>query len=414
MNLKSRLSRLQAQVGTGSATPAPDAARLRSRLAQLRPERLQAKTAARHDTLSAEALAGRLGGDMIADGVIRIRRHIPLNAAPGTIGLGSLRTHPRLPGEAGTEKLRHVYLDTETTGLSGGSGTLAFLIGIAVTGDAAIELTQFLLTRFAAEAALLSAFAEALSAHDRLVSYNGKSYDLPLLHTRFRMQNLAQPFDGLPHLDLLHPVRRLFGSHWQDCRLLTLERNLLGFTRVDDLPGSEAPTAWFDYVRGGHGERLIRVVEHNHQDIVSLAMAHSALAQVVEQPCAFDTDLHALARWLAEHDETAARELLQAHADDLCTDGKRLLGQYCRRAGDWTRAVAIWEELAAAGCTASLECLAKYHEHISKDLAAARRCCAGLPQDAAHDHRRRRIDSKMFSRQNDRQQYRGQRDMVTP
>jgi len=397
MSLKSRLSQLQAQAGTGpvAAADAPPAAtRLRNRLAQLHPARVQAAVPAGHGTLSTAALAARLEGETIADGVIRICRQIPLAGTLGAIELATLHTHPQLPGDTGSTSLRHVYLDTETTGLSGGSGTLAFLVGIAVLGDTEIKLTQFLLTRFAGEAALLAAFADTLAPQDRLVSYNGKSYDLPLLLTRFRMQALAAPFTELPHLDLLHPVRRLFGNRWQDCRLLSLEQNLLGFSRVDDLPGSEAPAAWFDYVRSGRGERLIQVVEHNRQDIVSLAVAHSVLAQALEQPRTFDVDLHALARWLAEHDATAARDLLQAHADQLCADGQRLLGQLYRRAGEWTQAVAVWEALAATGCTDSLERLAKYHEHISKDLAAARRCCERLPQDAAHAHRRQRLERK--------------------
>ena len=352
--------------------------------------------AAGHNGMSTAALAGRLDGELVADGVIRICREIPLDGDLGSINLATVHPTPRLPGEDHSYQLRQVYIDTETTGLSGGSGTLAFLIGIAVVENAYMTLTQFLLTRFSAEAMLLRSFAESLMPHDRLVSYNGKSYDLPLLFTRFRMQALRQPFNELPHLDLLHPVRRLFGQGWENCRLLSLEQNLLGFARVDDLPGSEAPAAWFDYVRSGYGERLIRVVEHNRQDIVSLAVAHSVLARAVKQPRAFDVDLPALARWLAEHNEAAARELLQAHAANLDADGLRLLGRYCRRAGDWQHAVAIWEELAATGCTDSLERLAKYHEHISKDLAAARRCCERLPQGAMHDQRRRRIDRKMI------------------
>ena len=213
--------------------------------------------------------------------------------------------------------------------------------------------------------------------------------------TRFRMQAMQHPFDGLPHLDLLHPVRRLFGKRWDDCRLITVEENLLGFSRIDDLPGSEAPAAWFSYIRSGHSDKLIKVVEHNQQDIVSLAVAHSALTQAIEQPQAFNVDLYALARWLSEHNEDDARELLQSHADSLCDDGKRLLGHLARRAGHWSQAIAIWEALAARGCTDSLERLAKYHEHISKDLAAARRCCDSLPVTAAQQHRRKRLEAKL-------------------
>jgi uncharacterized protein YprB with RNaseH-like and TPR domain len=400
LNLKSRLSRLQARTGNPGTVAVPQSAtsHLRSRLATLRPQRLHTRGTSADSTLTLtlSALAEALGGKRVSEGVIRIQRHIPLAGRLGTVELNALRPDPVLPGDFADPKRRQVYIDTETTGLSGGSGTLAFLIGIAVIGDDDIALTQFLLTGFGAEAAMLSAFAETLSGDDRLVSYNGKSYDLPLLLTRFRMQALSHPLEGLPHLDLLHPVRRLFGSRWSNCRLQTLERNLLGFRRVDDLPGSEAPAAWFDYVRAGHADRLVRVVDHNRQDIISLAVAHCVLARVIDQPRTCDMDLAALARWLAEHDETAARNLLEAHANRLCTDGRRLLGGFYRRTGDWTRAVATWEQLAASGCTDSRERLAKYHEHISKDLHAARRYCNTLPKNAAREHRLRRIDRKML------------------
>jgi uncharacterized protein YprB with RNaseH-like and TPR domain len=397
MNLKSRLSRLQTQAGAGVASPAPKptVSDLRARIAQLENRGPEKRGRAPAGALSSSAIMTALEGEPIADGLIRIRKRFSLRGKLGSIALQTLRNRPCLPGEPENENLRRVYIDTETTGLSGGSGTLAFLIGIAVVENDAIELSQFLMTRFAAEAASLSAFAETLSPDDQLVSYNGKSYDLPLLITRFRMQAMQHPFDGLPHLDLLHPVRRLYSRRWTDCRLISLEQNLLGFSRVDDLPGSEAPAAWFSYIRSGQGAQLIKVVEHNQQDIVSLAVTHSVLTQAIAQPQAFNVDLYALARWLSESSEDDARELLQSHADELCDDGKRLLGQLARRAGHWPQAIAIWEALATAGCTDSLERLAKYHEHISKDLAAARRCCKLLPGNASREHRRRRIEGKL-------------------
>jgi hypothetical protein len=344
-------------------------------------------------------LADRLGGECIAEGVILIRERVPLAGTLGAVALSTLRDTPCLPGETGSNR-RHVYLDTETTGLSGGSGTLAFLLGVAVVDGDAIEVTQWLITRFAAEAVALSAFAETLTDADRLVSYNGKSYDLPLLLSRFRMQGLQPAFETLAHLDLLHPVRRLFGKRWNDCRLLSVEEQLLGFRRVDDLPGSEAPAAWFRYLREGQAEALIKVVEHNRQDILSLAVAHSVLAQATAQPQAFDVDLHALARWLCESDnEDQARTLLQENTTSLCADGKRLLARLLRRAGHWPQAVAIWETLAASGCLESIERLAKYHEHISKDLGAAQRCCDRLPPTPDIQHRRQRINRKLNAAQ---------------
>jgi uncharacterized protein YprB with RNaseH-like and TPR domain len=398
MNLKSRLSRLQSQTGVACAASKPTVSELRSRIAQLEKQK---KRGRRHfSTKNASVPFSRspflaLNGEQIADGVIRIQKRLPLTGRLGSIPLRSLRNRPCLPGEPKNENRRRVYIDTETTGLSGGSGTLAFLIGSAVVKNDAVELTQLLMTRFSAEAATLSSFAETLRADDQLLSYNGKSYDLPLLISRFRMHAMQHPFDGLPHLDLLHPVRRLFSRRWHDCRLLSLEQNLLGFSRIDDLPGSEAPAAWFSYVRSGQAARLIKVIKHNQQDIVSLAVAHSALTQAVAQPLSFNVDLYPLARWLSESNEDDARELLQSHTDELCDDGKRLLGHLARRAGRWSQAIAIWKALAGAGCSDSLERLAKYHEHVSKDLAAARRCADGLPNNAACEHRRRRIEGKL-------------------
>ena len=400
MSLESRLSRLRAQAGAGTpaASDKPAQSTLRTRLAQLQS---RARTTGQHRSsstsspaLPVEALADRLKGECIAEGVIRIRQRVPLTGKLGAVELTALHDKPCLPGEPG-RSCRNVYIDTETTGLSGGSGTLAFLIGVATVDSDAIELTQWLMIRFAAEATVLSAFANALTAADRLVSYNGKSYDLPLLHSRFRMQGLQPAFENLPHLDLLHPVRRLFGKYWNDCRLLSVEEQLLGLQRVGDLPGSEAPAAWFRYLREGQAEALIKVVEHNRQDILSLAIAHRVLAQATAHPEAFDVDLHALARWLCDSDEERARRLLQAHAGMLCDDGMRLLARLQRRAGHWPQAVALWETLAATGCIESIERLAKYHEHISKDLGAAQRCCDQLPLTPAIQHRRRRLNRKI-------------------
>jgi uncharacterized protein YprB with RNaseH-like and TPR domain len=403
MDLKTRLSRLQSQAGSATVpasapAPATAAASLRMRLAQLRPERLHTQATTRGHVMPAAVLAEELDGKLITEGLIHIHRQIPLTNQWGAIGLRSLRKHPRLPGEQHGSGWRHVYLDTETTGLSSGSGTLAFLVGFAIVEADAITLDQFLLTRFTAEAALLAAIGAGLSPQDRLVSYNGKSYDLPLLQTRFRMQGMISPLDGLPHLDLLHPVRRLFGARWPDCRLTSLEQHLLGFTRKDDLPGSEAPAAWFSYIRGGHAGMLIKVVDHNRQDIISLAVAHNALAQAIDQPHVFAVDLTALARWLADTDQDAARTLLQSHEDRLSADGRRLLGRLLRHAGDWQGAVAVWETLAARGCADSMERLAKYHEHVSRDLAAARYCCALLPHSPAQQRRRERIERKLLGR----------------
>jgi uncharacterized protein len=166
---------------------------------------------------------------------------------------------------------RLLHFDTETTGLAGGTGTRAFMIGAADWLDGRFRIRQLTITSMAAEPAMLRTFAEWISADTVLVSYNGKCYDAPLLATRYRLARLPNPLPGLGHLDLLHPVRRHWKGQWENCRLATAERQLLGVVREDDLPGSEAPAAWLTYLRGGSAANLRRVAQHNAQDLKSLA-----------------------------------------------------------------------------------------------------------------------------------------------
>ena len=394
MTLSSRLSRLQAQAGS-KTVPAinPATSSLKRRLAHLRPERVHSQSRSGGQRLSVEALASEVNGKIVAEGLIKIEAQIPLGEVPGNTSLVKHGQTPVLPGE--TRPSPALYIDTETTGLSGGSGTLAFLVGVAEVKTTGIQLTQFLMTSFGAEAALLSELGACVSEERRLVSYNGKSYDLPLLASRYRMQGLVSPFDEQEHLDLLHPIRRLFGKRWEDCRLTTVERRLLGFSRQDDLPGAEAPEAWFSYLQRGDGGRLIKVVEHNRQDILSLAVIHHATGLVVQQPTRWDPDLHGLARWVLEFNEADAMQLLVEHRERLCDDGKRLLGYLYRRAERWEEAVPIWEELASRQCIESIERLAKYHEHVSKDLHAALYYCKRLPGSKHDSHRLARLEIKL-------------------
>ena len=172
-------------------------------------------------------------------------------------------------GEAIASRLR--FFDTETTGLAGGTGTRAFQIGVGDWHDGVFRVRQLTITTLAAETAMLDTFARWLDDEDVLVSYNGRSYDAPLLATRYRLARRNSPLPALTHLDLLHPVRRRYRGRWANCRLSTIERELLGIVREDDLPGSEAPRAWLDYLRGGSARNLRRVGEHNRQDLCSLA-----------------------------------------------------------------------------------------------------------------------------------------------
>ena len=164
-----------------------------------------------------------------------------------------------------------LFFDTETTGLAGGTGTRAFMIGAAAIDGDALHVRQLTIASTGAEAAMLEVFRGWLRASTVLVSYNGKSYDAPLLKTRYRLMRQAEPLSGLAHMDLLYPSRRRYRGCFENCRLATIERRVLGIVREDDLPGSEAPAAWLGYLRGGSGALLRRVLAHNRQDVVTLA-----------------------------------------------------------------------------------------------------------------------------------------------
>jgi uncharacterized protein len=168
------------------------------------------------------------------------------------------------------DSARILHFDTETTGLAGGTGTRAFMIGAADWRDGGLRVRQLLCTRLRAERAMLECFASWLRADTVLSSYNGRCYDAPLLAARYRLARLPDPLRGLRHLDLLFPTRRRFRGIWENCRLATAERRWLGILREDDLPGSEAPRAWLDYVRGGDARDLRRVLAHNDQDLRTL------------------------------------------------------------------------------------------------------------------------------------------------
>jgi uncharacterized protein YprB with RNaseH-like and TPR domain len=242
-----------AKLAASRRTVSPDIRRLLQRHAQLKrgPSTLSSKD---RDVPGTEIAPGLRYTEVLVDWL----------TPPAVIDASFARMEP-------IHHYRLLHFDTETTGLAGGTGTRAFMIGAADWVDGRFRIRQLTITSMAAETAMLRTFASWLNQDTVLVSYNGKCYDAPLLATRYRLARLPNPLLGLGHLDLLHPVRRHWKHQWENCRLATAERQLLGVVREDDLPGSEAPAAWLTYLRGGSANNLRRVAQHNAQDLKSLA-----------------------------------------------------------------------------------------------------------------------------------------------
>jgi uncharacterized protein len=290
-DLARKLAALRQQAGASAAEPpvasapvgsAPVGARLR---ATSRASALLQQPAKKPPAVDLDALR-RMAGVRTRLGLVKpvaarpASRDVPGDEiAPGLRYLEHLSAWPAPPDEFDltfarltTARREHLlHFDTETTGLAGGTGTRAFMIGAADWFGGKLRVRQLYMTSMAAETAMLSEFARWVHADTVLVSYNGKSYDAPLLSTRYRLARLANPLVGLTHVDLLHPMRRRYRQVWENCKMQTAERKLLRIVREDDLPGSEAPRAWLTYLRGGSSTDLARVAEHNLQDVRSLS-----------------------------------------------------------------------------------------------------------------------------------------------
>ena len=283
---------------------------------------------------------------------------------------------------------RWAFLDTETTGLAGGTGTYAFLIGVGSIDATGFRLRQFFMRDYGEEASLLYRLAEYLALFDVLITYNGKAYDQPLLETRFRMVRSRHPFDRMEHLDLLFGARRLWKLRLESCRLVDLENRVLGVERNGDLPGSLIPYCYFDYLRSRRAMPLIPIFDHNATDILSLA----CLTAIV--PFAFRTgegrplghglrhgaDLIGLGRWMLQADrqeealELFHRALEMGLPDDLLFRTMWDIGCMQKRLGRSDLALAMVTELAAARNpyrVRALEELAKHYEHRERNYPMA-------------------------------------------
>jgi uncharacterized protein YprB with RNaseH-like and TPR domain len=304
---------------------------------------------------------------------------------------------PRLSLLAGADCGSNLlFIDLETTGLAGGAGTYAFLVGCAWFDSTCLRVRQFFLANFAAERALLDAVCEVADDAGTVVTYNGKTFDLPLMETRFVMNRMETPFAGMPHIDMLHPARRL----WRDddeaasCRLSTLEQTLCGHEREGDVPGFEIPSRYFHYVRTGNAGPLAAVLEHNRLDLLSLALLTARAAQLLDEgPAAVATarealglgklyeraELYDLARdCYARSADLAAAYRQGTGRDAVRAEALRAYALLSRRQRRYADAADAWQRILElrwsppAFTREAAEALAIHHEHRLRDPHAAR------------------------------------------
>ena len=306
---------------------------------------------------------------------------------------------------------RWAILDTETTGLAGGTGTCAFLVGVGAAEDDGFRVRQFFMRDFDEEAAMLRGLADHLRAFDGMVTYNGRTFDVPLLKTRYRLQRQPHPLDALAHEDLLFPARRIWSGRLPNCKLQTLESAVIGAERQGDVPGALIPRRYFDYLRTGKSEPLAPVFHHNVLDIVSLACLGCVLAEAYSAgdraPLRHGEDLFGLARWLDKQgDSDQALKLYRRAVRAGLPPGTRFSSLWEsarieRRNGNFEQQIQLLLDLTKVAnmyrAAAFVE-LAKHYEHRVKDhgraLAMTHKAQRFTPSDEL-DHRERRLLRKI-------------------
>jgi uncharacterized protein len=335
---------------------------------------------------------------------------------------------------------RLLFIDLETTGIAGGAGTYAFLVGCGWFAGGTFRIRQFFLSSFTAERALLEAVGDLGADAGTVVSYNGKSFDVPLIETRFALHRLPSPFGEMPHIDMLHPARRMWrvpdpGRHVQTdvpsndrqkdvaytCRLSTIEQQLCGDVREGDVAGFEIPARYFRYVHAGDPRPLAAVLEHNRLDLLSLALVTARAAQLLEDgPTAARTAREALGMgrlyerggMMAEAKSSFARAIEFEDADeDLRAEALRAYAIVARRLRQYDDAADAWRRvLGLTECPRPIEreaskALAVHLEHRHRDLVSARDFTLRLLDVDESETRRQaaayrlaRLDRKLESR----------------
>ncbi len=414
-DLRKRLERLGVRLGIAGLQPKVEGSTLPARFAAPPRDAIE-------DWVSGRVVDTAGGACFLSES------RYPLGHVHGQAPLGALLEHAPsslgvLLGQGtspGLDFRQLAFLDTETTGLAGGTGTYAFLVGLGTFEDGEFVVRQYFMRDLPEEPAMLSLVRQVLEPREGLVTFNGRAFDWPLLETRFAMNRQPPPGLAGTHLDLLMPARRLWRRRLESCALSSLEQHILSIERSsDDVPGWAIPGLYRDYLVWGRAQPLRRVFYHNAHDILSLATLAAALCASVRTPLAVlqhGEDLYSLAQHFeAQGDAESARQMFcqclrcQVPAKTRHAAMHRL-SRIHRQAGEMDEALALWHSLADMGDLEACIKLAKHFEHRERNLERARQMtlqglgllrrarCPDRRQAAELEHRLARLERKARGR----------------
>ncbi len=277
---------------------------------------------------------------------------------------------------------KSLFIDTETTGLAGGTGTVPFLIGVGHFAEEGFLVDQYFMRDYPDERAVLSAMMKNYKGYETVVTYNGKSYDMPLIDTRYTLHRLENPFTSMKHLDLLHTSRRIWKRRLGDCSLGNIEKRILKFERQNDVPGFMIPGIYFDYLRSGDAKPLEGVFLHNRWDIVTLAILMLHAGCIFDKPEEYlsaPDDLFSMAKQMDDlmTFEKAAkcyRKILTHKPEkQLRNETLTQYGFSLKRSNNLRHAEKVWQHMIKhlPNTLSAYEELAKYYEHHLKNLEMA-------------------------------------------
>jgi uncharacterized protein YprB with RNaseH-like and TPR domain len=275
-----------------------------------------------------------------------------------------------------------LYIDTETTGLAGGTGTVPFLIGAGFYTDSGFTVEQFFIRDYHEEKAMLRAFMGRLSRFESLVTYNGKCFDIPLIASRLILHRLQDQITAYPHFDLLYTIRRLYKRRLADCSLANIENQILVFSRENDVPSYMIPDIYFRYLHTGDGERLPSLFDHNFLDVLSLSALTLHTADVYQNPGSLlsqEQDWYSLGMafekvGLPDQATRCFTKVLESERSSPVQHDTRLrLGIIYKRNRQWDLAIHQWQHMIQTGIFSvePYEELAKFYEHRARDYSAA-------------------------------------------